>query len=303
MKKIPKPIIQYLLRYVLFVAALFGSTELFRRIYTIQNAPFDVAFVYFPLFFVAVTGIFFILNYDKLKQYLFEQNWYHTFGFVMFAFWNIAVYTILKYNIAPVFAINSSTTYLLLLGLYYFIGSSVLALGVFGLPFFRIFARELLLLAVVVIPYFSLTFVLRSYSDLFSNLQVQANTFLMGLLGFDFSYAIGGGDPRLALSNFKVIIGAPCSGVDSLLLFTGLYWFIGLLDFAKYNTKKLLLLFPIGLIGVYAMSILRIFLLMLVGAFYSPKLALNSFHTNAGWIIFVIYFLGFIYFALPWMKK
>jgi exosortase/archaeosortase family protein len=41
---------------------------------------------------------------------------------------------------------------------------------------------------------------------------------------------------------------------------------------------------------MFITNILRIFLLFLIGAHYSPKLAVGLFHTNLGWILFIVYF-------------
>ncbi|MBD3318733.1 hypothetical protein GF342_02375 [Candidatus Woesearchaeota archaeon] len=294
--------LQYLGRYALFVAVLFGADYLFFHIVA-RQAPITANFVYFNLFFFAVTGVFFIINMNKINKTPFLQNWYHTIGFLGMGLLSLGVYSIFKYHLNPQLAFSYPTIYFVFVGVTYLIAASLIALAVFGTTFLHAFKRELLLLGIVVIPYFGLTMGLRAQWHLFSSMVVKANTFLMGFFTDTMSFALTSGDPKLGLESFSVIIGAPCSGVDSILLFTGLYWFIGLLDFDKYNTKKLLILYPFGLFGVFGMSILRIFLLMLIGAYYSPELALDQFHSNAGWILFVIYFLTFIYFALPWLRK
>jgi exosortase/archaeosortase family protein len=58
----------------------------------------------------------------------------------------------------------------------------------------------------------------------------------------------------------------------------------------------------IGLIGMFGMSILRIYLLMVVGT-KDEKLALTLFHSNIGWIMFVAYLLVFWYLCYPYVIK
>lgn len=293
---------KFVLRYAFFVAVVLGASEGFRRFLGAQ-APFELNFIYFPIFFLVVTGIFGVMNVDKLKRFAWSQNWAYSFFFIALGLWNIGTYGLIKYKATQAFAFGLPTAYLVLTGAFYVIGFALVGYGVFGSNFARFFQKELMLISIVAIPYVSLTFLLRTYWNIFSGLVTSANVWLMGFVTENVAHTIGRGDPTLALESFQVIIGAPCSGVDSLLLFTALYWFVGLLDFNLYNKTKLLILFPLGLIGTFMMSIIRIFLLMLVGAFYSPELALGAFHTNAGWVIFVIYFLTLMYFAMPWMKK
>jgi exosortase/archaeosortase family protein len=111
------------------------------------------------------------------------------------------------------------------------------------------------------------------------------------------------GSPHASINGFNVTIGQPCSGVDSMLLFIGLYSIIVAYDWKILNKKKLFILFIPGLIGIFLFNILRVFLLMLFGAYVSPAFAIGLFHSNIGWILFIIYSLIFWYFAYPWMKK
>jgi len=98
------------------------------------------------------------------------------------------------------------------------------------------------------------------------------------------------------LNNFRVIIGQPCSGIDSMLLFISLYLIIAIMDWKRINKKMAILLFFIGAVGMYLTNILRIFILFLVGIYISPKFAVGLFHTNIGWILFIIFF--FIYWSI-----
>lgn len=99
-----------------------------------------------------------------------------------------------------------------------------------------------------------------------------------------------GQGPIISTANFTVQIGSPCSGIDSLLMFTALYIVIFALDKSKLKLKQYWALFPVGLAGMYLFNVLRLFLLMLVGIYISPELAEGIFHQNIGWILFIIYF-------------
>jgi len=182
----------------------------------------------------------------------------------------------------------------------------MLLTAVFGLNFMFKFSRELTVAFAITIPYYSVSMVLRSYWQVFSGWVLQANVWLLKLVFHnvpDLSIAYGfNGDPNFALEGFEVIIGGPCSGIDSLLMFSGFFILVALLDWTKFSKVRLFMMYPIGLAGMFGMSILRIFILMVVGAFYDPRIALSLFHDNLGWLIFVAYFFVFLYFAYPFMK-
>lgn len=294
--------INYLARFALLLGIVFGAPAFFKtRVSSI--APLEYNFVYLSLFILVATGIFFIVNLKKIQEFKIVQNWYQTIGFLGMGLWCLGLFVFIKYQTETAFALNHPMIYLVTLGALYIFGFIFATLGLFGLRFFKSFAKEITLISIIVIPYYSITVLLREYWIIFSTIVVKVNVFVMGFFSDNVTHLITRGDPSLGLEGFQVIIGAPCSGVDSLLLFTGLYWFIGLLDFDLYNTKKLFFLYFVGLIGAFIMAITRIFLLIATGAYYSPEFAMNAFHNNAGWVIFVVYFLVFIYFALPWLKK
>lgn len=106
----------------------------------------------------------------------------------------------------------------------------------------------------------------------------------------------------LRVNSFSVIVGQACSGIDSIFLFTVLYWFFGVVDWHEFNKFKLVLTFLPAVLGLFAMNILRIYLLVLIGALWSPALALGLFHTYAGLILFMLYFLIFWKVASKWLK-
>lgn len=109
--------------------------------------------------------------------------------------------------------------------------------------------------------------------------------------------------PILQINDFTVSIGAPCSGIDSMFLFFAFFAGIFALDHKRIKKRLYLLLFIIGFIGVYVVNILRLFLLMLIGIHISPEFAVGLFHTNAGWLFFVLYFLVYYWIIKRFIYK
>ena len=101
----------------------------------------------------------------------------------------------------------------------------------------------------------------------------------------------GDAAPLLDVNGFAVSIGAPCSGIESLFLFVAFSLGIYAFDHRRLRKVPFLVVSLIGVVGIYFVNVLRIFLLILTGIYVSPAFAVGMFHTNVGWLLFVIYFL------------
>jgi hypothetical protein len=99
--------------------------------------------------------------------------------------------------------------------------------------------------------------------------------------------------PILEIGNFAVSIGPPCSGIDSMFLFIAFFAAIFALDHKKLKTVPFIITTIVGIIGTYIVNIIRLLLLMIIGVEISPRLAVGIFHTNAGWLFFVLYFISY----------
>jgi exosortase/archaeosortase family protein len=176
--------------------------------------------------------------------------------------------------------------------------------GVFGTAFIRTFIREYkkqILIAVAMGVLFDISiFYVWKLWPIFSTMVLHAVYFLLSLT-FKEVYIV---PPfGIFLTNFVVFIEEACSGVDSLYLFSLLYLLLAFLDWRKFNKKKLLLMFVPSIIGLFAVNILRVYVLILAGVLVSPELTVTLFHTYIGMIFFIIYFILFWRFLYAWMKE
>jgi exosortase/archaeosortase family protein len=267
-----------------------------------KTAPLVLNYTYTAIFSLMVVAVFAVSNRKKLtmiENYSF--SWLQLFAFSAMSVFFFALFNFVRFS---KLWLSNPAIYLALEWLLYFSGVVSLAIAAFQLKFFSKFLKKLFIAFAIAFVYYNLSIVIRAYWKFFAAIAAKSSEFLLGIFYSDVASVISSGsDPSLTANSFSATIGAPCSGVDSLVMFTGLYLLIALLDWNKLNKKKLLLLFPLGLAGMFLMSIIRIFALMTIGASWSPKLALTLFHANAGWIIFVLYTIGFFYFAYPWLKK
>ncbi len=101
----------------------------------------------------------------------------------------------------------------------------------------------------------------------------------------------------LGVNSFLVEIAPACSGLEGIALitvFTALYLWL----FRKeLRFPAALLLFPVGITIIWITNILRIVILVSIGAFISPNIAVDGFHSQAGWIGFSIVAFGVIFLA------
>jgi hypothetical protein len=175
-------------------------------------------------------------------------------------------------------------------------------LAVFGYKFISFFAKKfwklLLLFAAVAFAFYFLQELFQRVWFYLSVVVTHAVGFLLRLSFSEVFMKVSWGQaPRLGVPGFRVGISKECSGIDSLLLFISLYVFIGVLNWKDINKKRFALLFVFGLIGTFVYNILRVYLIMLVGIFVSPRFAIDTFHTNIGWILFLALFAIFWHFG------
>ena len=101
----------------------------------------------------------------------------------------------------------------------------------------------------------------------------------------------------IGTEDFRVQIKADCGGFQGIGLITMmlagyLWWFRSI-----HRFPQSLLLFPVGILLIWMANVLRITALILVGIWIDPAIAVDGFHSQAGWITFLIVGLGTIWVA------
>jgi exosortase E/protease (VPEID-CTERM system) len=98
----------------------------------------------------------------------------------------------------------------------------------------------------------------------------------------------------LGAGDFSVLISAPCSGYEGIALiltFFSVYLWVFRRDLKFPNV---LLLLPLGMGAIWLLNALRIALLVSIGAHVSPEMAIQGFHSKAGWINILLVMLGMV---------
>lgn len=97
---------------------------------------------------------------------------------------------------------------------------------------------------------------------------------------------------ELGIGDFVVLVGRQCSGVEGFALIVGflVVYLVMFRDRVKF--PRALILFPIGILASWCLNVVRISALILIGAYISPDLAINGFHSHAGWLMFTLLSVG-----------
>ncbi|MEM8739990.1 MAG: exosortase E/protease, VPEID-CTERM system [Pseudomonadota bacterium] len=92
----------------------------------------------------------------------------------------------------------------------------------------------------------------------------------------------------ITMDAFRVRIDATCSGIEGMVLITLFlsgYLYVHRRDF---RFPRALIALPAGLVLSFAANIVRLVLLIIIGARIDPVLAGEGFHSMAGWIFFCL---------------
>ena len=91
----------------------------------------------------------------------------------------------------------------------------------------------------------------------------------------------------IGADGFLVEVAESCSGIEGLVLITAFLGLYAALFRDELRLRRMgLLTWPLALLASWCFNALRITALILIGAHVSPELAVNGFHSFAGWLMF-----------------
>lgn len=284
---------QFFIRSTVFVSFLYLALPFF---FSKIEAMFSLSrkagfnYTYTSLFTASILLITALIMKDRIVRFDFGKIQNSQIMFLIISFCFFYINFLVTHLIPPV---GNLTYWIIFLGyISYLIASFFLFISLFSMEFFMRFWRFVVIAFSISLVFFSVTTILRTNWLFFSSLITQSVFSILGFFYENVNYTLAG-DPSLSLNNFSVIIGSACSGVASLSMFLGIFILVGLIDFDRFHIRKLFIFFFAGIVGMFLMSIFRIYLLMIVGN-VNPQLSLNLFHNNAGWMLFVIYEMIFL---------
>ncbi|QDU86018.1 Transmembrane exosortase (Exosortase_EpsH) [Planctomycetes bacterium Pla163] len=101
----------------------------------------------------------------------------------------------------------------------------------------------------------------------------------------------------LGTESFRVIVTKYCSGLEGLALFGLFFGTFLVLARRRLRLSRALWLMPAGLVLVWGFNAARIAALIALGHFVDPQLAVDAFHTHAGWPPLIAVALGCVWIA------
>lgn len=117
------------------------------------------------------------------------------------------------------------------------------------------------------------------------------------------------GDPAaqiIGTGDFVVAVADSCSGIEGVALITG---FMALYAILFRSTLRMgrfwAVLWPAALLLSWSLNALRIALLIEIGAHGAPELAVNGFHSFAGWLFFIVLAILVLIAAsrIAWLRR
>jgi exosortase E/protease (VPEID-CTERM system) len=115
---------------------------------------------------------------------------------------------------------------------------------------------------------------------------------LLGVVYPDIHYNLL--EKLVGTATFEITIAPECSGYEGIGLVTLLLALYLWLFRMHLRFPQALLLFPIGALAVWLANAIRITTLVALGTSFSPAVAQGGFHSQAGWIAFLLVGLGLI---------
>ena len=102
----------------------------------------------------------------------------------------------------------------------------------------------------------------------------------------------------IGVEGFVVRIASQCSGIEGAVLVLSFGLLYAMLFRRDLRLGRFLaVVLPLAIAASWLLNILRIALLILIGARVSPDLAVNGFHSHAGWLFFSAVALGLVWLA------
>lgn len=109
----------------------------------------------------------------------------------------------------------------------------------------------------------------------------------------------------IGVQAFSVAIGFPCAGLSGIMFSAGLVTLFLMLSWQVIDIRRAIILIPIAALFSWLANSVRITILLLIGEYISPQLAVDGFHSYAGWISLVLISSLTMYIAvkLRWFHR
>jgi len=187
------------------------------------------------------------------------------------------------------------------------LGIITLFIAVFGLRLSKLLIttsyKELLFSTIFAYWVYWFSEFIKTKWEFFAEIVAKSLFWIFKITGFKVFLNLKVDVPTIGIQGFVAGVYNVCSGVDSMGFFTLAYFMLVVLNWKRVIFWRAAIMYIPGLIGIFILNILRVYVLIIIGAKLSSDFALNAFHTNAGMVFSVIYFIIFLPLALKVIEK
>lgn len=256
--------------------------------YSVSSAQHYFVYLLYPILF-----LFTLTKWDQIKEIKpYKNEFWHTLFFSLLA---IIIFLLPLKQLVADEVIPFQFIY------YYpmYLGYASLFIAIFNWNFVKKFTSELSTILFIILFYMAFQVLLQSLWPYFSHVILSAQGLILPL--FSDSVEIIPSELYVKMEDFWVTIGATCSGIFSITTFT--FLFIATILMIQKNSKihmpKTIIALIAGLLATYLLNIIRVSIIIIIGAFYSADLALELFHEYLSAIFLIVLFVGYLYFVFP----
>ena len=301
LEEIKKPNVKgFLIRLIIF-AILYAVVFKLHPIFT--GRFYGYAFTVFePYTFYIVFPVLILFTIIKWKQIKEEPKYSNSlWQTLLFSILGIGILStsIKEILIQTIDIIPNTFTYLFPV----YAALTAFFLAIFNFTFVKKFSSELFLVIYLIFLYLAGHVLLDSTWYYFSSIILYSLSSILPI--FSNTVSVDPSQLMIGMENFEVNIGATCSGIFSMLTFSFLYVTSVMMikKKAKIDWLKGIIGFVLGIIALFILNIVRIAIIIAVGAFYSAELAIDLFHEYLSAIFLIGLFLGYLYFVFPRIIK
>ncbi|MCL6285236.1 exosortase E/protease, VPEID-CTERM system [Ruegeria sp. 2012CJ41-6] len=138
--------------------------------------------------------------------------------------------------------------------------------------------------------------------DIIRDFTFSAVVWMSGQMGLQLVHEAG---YVLRDGSFAVEVGQSCSGVEGFVLTSVFLGGYATLFWRQLSLWRVLSILPLALALSWLLNVFRISLLIWIGVNVSPTLAVEGFHSHAGWLLFsglALLMIGVVH-TIPWFRS
>ncbi|MEK7452583.1 MAG: archaeosortase/exosortase family protein, partial [Patescibacteria group bacterium] len=178
-----------------------------------------------------------------------------------------------------------------------------LFLAIFGVRFAKSILQEFVLVVNILMGFLLSAYFIETQWKFFSYGILYALQFLLPFVSK--GATVNFSNFHVRVDGFTAVVGAPCAGFYSIVLFVIFFLFSLYLLKQKHaiNRGRAMLVFCLGLVVLFFVNVVRIGIIILIGGFISPTLAVSFFHTYLASFFFLAFLFVYLWYVMPKLIK